>query len=117
MFDTTQPSNTTQYLTVREGWFLGYPVIGEAPLQLVEATPGKRGSPWVFTNTDTLTEEEWQRISQADYHHFYVLACGRAINTKLRSEWMLLVGRPATHTSSTMRHFKASGAGGSGIGV
>lgn len=118
MFDTKKQSYYVRYLTVREGWFLGYPIIGEAPIQLVQAKVSKPGGHWHFIVTDDLTQSEWERLAAANYQHHYLLAGGTRANPHVATEWMLLVGRPIAAQFSTMRHFEPrTKSTGGGIGV
>ncbi len=115
---TEANDHPAHYLTVREGWYLGYPVIGEESMQLVRATPPKTGKLWRFTERDQLTTVEWERLASANYLHFYLLAGGNASEQGIPTEWMLLAGKPIAAKHSTMRHFKPGAEkAGSGIGV
>ncbi len=118
MFDRALPTPAMRFLTVREGWFLGYPVIGEAPMQLIQARPPSAYSRWEFITRDSLTADEWHRLATANYCHWYLLAGGHTKDTSLQTEWMLLYGKPCAAAHSTLRHVKPiTEVAGSGIGV
>lgn len=104
-------------LTVRAGWYLGYPLVGEAPLCLVQVVYLPTGHCQIGPVAE-LTSQEWQRLAAANFLHHYQLVEGVDEKQQKPVAWMLLFGTPTEPNYSTLRHFALKNGGGeSGIGV